>query len=120
MPLAYAHIPPRAIRPGFTGRKPSEIPAATVSRPWGFGQFQLSFPVKPRRMPRSSGKVRVARKHPGGNERDRKRELGSLVVLLLAEQGGGWSLMIFCARATRGLRRPSLDARSGRSISLHP
>jgi hypothetical protein len=28
--------------------------------------------------------------------------------------------MIFCARATRGLRRPSLDARSGRSISLHP
>jgi len=24
--------------------------------------------------------------------------------------------MIFCARATRGLRRPSLDARSGRSI----
>jgi hypothetical protein len=29
-------------------------------------------------------------------------------------------LMIFCARATRGLRRPSLDARSGRSISLHP
>ena len=32
----------------------------------------------------------------------------------------GWSLMIFCARATRGLRRPSLDARSGRSISPHP
>jgi hypothetical protein len=28
--------------------------------------------------------------------------------------------MIFCARATRGLRRPSLDARSGRSISHHP
>jgi hypothetical protein len=28
--------------PGFTGRKPSGIPAATVSRPWGFGQFQLS------------------------------------------------------------------------------
>jgi hypothetical protein len=41
--------------------------------------------------------------------------------------------MIFCARATRGLpstqlgtlslskgRRPSLDARSGRSISPHP
>ena len=24
------------------------------------------------------------------------------------------------ARATRGLRRPSLDARSGRSISPHP
>ncbi len=32
----------------------------------------------------------------------------------------GWSLMIFCARATRGLGRPSLDARSGRSISPHP
>jgi len=28
--------------------------------------------------------------------------------------------MIFCVRATRGLRRPSLDARSGRSISPHP
>jgi hypothetical protein len=28
--------------------------------------------------------------------------------------------MIFYARATRGLRRPSLDARSGRSISPHP
>ena len=28
--------------------------------------------------------------------------------------------MTFCARATRGLRRPSLDARSGRSISPHP
>jgi len=27
---------------------------------------------------------------------------------------------IFCARATRGLGRPSLDARSGRSISPHP
>ena len=28
--------------------------------------------------------------------------------------------MIFCARATRGLRRPSFDARSGRSVSPHP
>ena len=27
---------------------------------------------------------------------------------LLAEQRREWSLMIFCARATRGLRRPSL------------
>jgi hypothetical protein len=32
----------------------------------------------------------------------------------------GWSLMIFCARATRGRGLPSLDARSGRSISPHP
>ena len=32
----------------------------------------------------------------------------------------GWGLMIFYARATRGLRRPSLDARSGRSFSPHP
>ncbi|TKB91708.1 MAG: ORF6N domain-containing protein [Nitrospira sp.] len=32
----------------------------------------------------------------------------------------GWSLMIFCARATRGRRLPSLNARSGRSISPHP
>jgi hypothetical protein len=31
-----------------------------------------------------------------------------------------WSLLIFCARATRGRGLPSLDARSGRSISLHP
>jgi hypothetical protein len=30
MPSDYAHIPLRAIRPGFTGRKPSGIPAATV------------------------------------------------------------------------------------------
>jgi len=42
------------------------------------------------------------------------------VPFLLAEQRKGWSLMIFCARATRGLGRPSLDARSGRSISPHP
>ena len=28
--------------------------------------------------------------------------------------------MVFCARATRGLRRPSLDAPSGRSISPIP
>jgi hypothetical protein len=28
--------------------------------------------------------------------------------------------MIFCARATRGLRNPSLDARSGRSIGPIP
>ena len=34
------------------------------------------------------------------------------VPFLLAEQRRGWSLMIFCARATRGLRRPSFDARS--------
>jgi putative transcriptional regulator len=33
---------------------------------------------------------------------------------------GGWSLMIFRARATRGRGLPSLDARSGRSISPHP
>jgi putative transcriptional regulator len=33
---------------------------------------------------------------------------------------GGWSLMIFCARATRGRGLSSLDARSGRSISPHP
>ena len=31
---------------------------------------------------------------------------------LLAEQKRGWSLMIFCARATRGLGRPSLHART--------
>ena len=56
-------------------------------------------------------------------------------VLLLAEQRRGWSLMIFCARATRGRgslarvngtsRRASgwageKVARSGRSISPHP
>jgi hypothetical protein len=35
-----------------------------------------------------------------------------LIVLLLEEQRRGWSQMIFCARATRVLRRPSLDARS--------
>ena len=42
------------------------------------------------------------------------------VPFLLAEQRRGWRLMTFCARATRGLGRPSLDARSGRSFSPHP
>jgi hypothetical protein len=37
----------------------------------------------------------------------RLREAGSLVVVLLTEQRRGWSLMIFCARATRGFRKPS-------------
>ena len=44
---------------------------------------------------------------------------GSLAVLLLAEQKKRWSLMIFYARATRGRGLPSLDARSGKSISPH-
>jgi hypothetical protein len=35
----------------------------------------------------------------------RREPTSSLVVLLLAEQRRGWSLMIFCAHATRGLRR---------------
>jgi hypothetical protein len=39
---------------------------------------------------------------------------------LLPEQRRGWSLMIVFARATRGLRRLSLEARSGRSFSPHP
>ena len=39
---------------------------------------------------------------------------------VLPEQRRGWKLMIFCARATRGRGLPSLDARSGRSISPHP
>ena len=50
----------------------------------------------------------------------RREPTSNLLVLLLAEQRRGWSQMIFCARATRGLRRPSLDARSRRSISPHP
>ena len=51
--------------------------------------------------------------------------MGSLVVLLLAEQRRGWSLMISCARATRGLRRVGrgnsqtvLLARRGRTIRM--
>ncbi len=42
---------------------------------------------------------------------------GQPTVLLARRTEKGWSLMIFCARATRGLRRPSLDARNGRSIA---
>jgi hypothetical protein len=34
------------------------ISVATVSRPWCGGQFQLSFPAKPRRMPRSYSDAR--------------------------------------------------------------
>ena len=83
----------------------------------------------------------------GGRENCKRGWEGSLVVLLLAERARtlgrcpfdarirgstrppfkrkwgrmeGWSLMIFRARAARGLRKPSLDARSGRSISPHP
>jgi hypothetical protein len=36
------------------------------------------------------------------------------VPFLLPEQRTGWNLIIFCARATRGRRLPSFDARSGR------
>jgi len=54
------------------------------------------------------------------NARSWKDGKGSLIVLLLAEQVRGWGLMIFCARATRGRRLPSLDARNGRSISPTP
>ena len=46
-------------------------------------------------------------------------KMGNLVVLLLAEQKKKWNLTIFYARATRGRGLPSLDARSGRSISPH-
>jgi hypothetical protein len=35
---------------------------------------------------------------------------------MLAEQRRGWSLLISCARATRGLSRPSLDARSWKQV----
>jgi hypothetical protein len=38
----------------------------------------------------------------------KKREQGAGPVTVLPEQRKGWSLMIFCARATRGLGRPSL------------
>src|SRR5262245_23262594 len=71
MPSGFAHVPLRAVPAaspsrrraqawrslfiapcallGFTWRKPSGIPAATVFRPWCFSQFQLSFQAKPRR-----------------------------------------------------------------------
>ena len=38
----------------------------------------------------------------------------------IGQEVGGWSLLISCSRATRGRGLPSLDARSGRSISPHP
>ena len=51
----------------------------------------------------------------GVADRTARGREGSQVVLLLAEQRRGWSLMISRARATRGLRRPSfgLMARLG-------
>jgi len=68
MPSVLALVPQGAIIPGFAGRnrtgRPFGIPSATDWRPWCFRKFQLSLPAKPRRMPRSSGKVRVARRHP--------------------------------------------------------
>jgi hypothetical protein len=95
MPSPCAKAPPGAILPGLTERKPSGIPAATVLRPWGFGQFQLSFPVKPRRIPRPSGKVRAGRWHPLAGKGAMSmfgEKTSGLVVLLLAEQrgDGGW------------------------------
>src|SRR5262249_33810923 len=57
-PSSFAHTPSGAILPGFAGRKPSGIPAATVSRPWCLGQFQFSFPAKPRRILAPPGNVR--------------------------------------------------------------
>ena len=53
-----------------------------------------------------------------GRERKGADEVNRL-PFVLAEQRRGWSLMIFCARATRDLRRPSLDARS-EGQSGHP
>ena len=49
---------------------------------------------------------------PGRPLRGRKIDWENPCGPLLPEQRRGWSLMIFCARATRGLGRPSLDARS--------
>ena len=42
MSAIFARPPLGAIRSGLTRWKPSGIPAATVSRPWSCGQFQLS------------------------------------------------------------------------------
>ena len=46
--------------------------------------------------------------------------MGSPVVLLLAVQRKGWSLMIFYARAPRERRLPSLDRRIRSSIGPNP
>ncbi len=76
MPSCFAPRPPGAIRSGVAGRKPSGISAATVLRPWCLGQFQLSFPAQPRRIPRSFGHGREAQRHPcrWGHLSKRKRE----------------------------------------------
>ena len=42
MSAAFAHASLGAIRSSLTGWNPSGIPAATVSRPWCSGHFQLS------------------------------------------------------------------------------
>jgi|CXWL01.1.fsa_nt_gi hypothetical protein len=44
MPSRVAHRPPRPILPGFTGRKPSGIPAATALRPCAL--VSSSFPSR--------------------------------------------------------------------------
>lgn len=75
MHSVFAHRPPGAILPGLTGWKPSGIPSVTVYRPWCLGQFQLSFPVTPRRMPRSSGHARSGRTHPSKNVSGGEEEL---------------------------------------------
>ena len=68
----------------------------------------------------------ICQRAPARTSADNEMELGTTPLLLLCSRsrGGGWSLMIFCARATRGLRRVGgeqptiLLARRGRTIRM--
>jgi len=89
---------------GFSVSRASSVSACPVAR------ASTETPVRLTRAAAIKTRVRA----------DRLLREGSLIVLLLTEQRTEWSLMISCARATRSLRRPSLDARSRRSIRPHP
>ncbi len=69
----HAPAPPGVTLPGSSERKPSGIPAAAIARSRCLGQFQLSFSLKPRWVPHSSGEVRPRACHTAAIRRSKKR-----------------------------------------------
>ena len=76
----------------------------------GHVQWEINQPPSLRALSGTRTLRRMRRERPGALLARRTRTM----------KGRGWSPMISCARATRGLRRPSLDVRSRSSISPHP
>ena len=119
MPSRFVHRPPGPILPGFTGRKPSGIHAATVSRPWLWsvpaflpGEASVDTSVlrsgaHPRRRPLVSATCEENNWAVG-----RRRETSELG----GERGRPGRPP---ARGTRALRRASFDVRNRGSLGHH-